>query len=302
MLTTTVAAGILSGLLGAAGPAVMTSALAAQAPWSDPNAAGTITLCDQQGHAITSGSVDDKPWVWKAVASQGAAGPYSSGKAWAQVFLYAPIKGSAPSTWAGEAMAGSSQYSDLAHPTAMSTSLDLPLSVFLGDYRLGWNGYAQARMVLSSEGVGFDPNYPALTIQVIGKTWRVVGPTGTAPCDAGQARSDEISALELPASGVAPSSRTAVNPTNTVTAQPGKIGNADDPNPSGSAATGAAPARVTPADVAAAATLTEPGSAYPWWPALLLLTGLGLAGGAVVVARRTAPASSGAKHQSGRHD
>jgi hypothetical protein len=179
-----------------AGPA----AAAGGAPFTDPLATSTITLCDR---------VSDKPFVWKAVGSAAPAAPFGAPQAVAQLYIFNPIKGTPPSFWSGEAMNGASAYADVARPASQSTTLDLPLSVFLSDYHLLWDGYLQLRLVYSRAGQGTAPQYAALPIRVTGRTWQVVGRPGTASCGGATAVSAEIAALSLPSSGVV----TTGNPT-----------------------------------------------------------------------------------------
>ena len=272
-------------------------AAAGSSPWTDPTATGTITFCDRAGTAVTHGAITDTPWVWKAVGSAPPPAPFGASGAVAQLYLFAPVKGALPSSWVGEAMAGGSTYTDVAHPAAMSTSLDLSLATFLGDFRSLWDGYLQARLVYGREGYGTAQQYAAVTIKVTGDSWEVVGPVGTASCAAGKAVSDEIAALKLPASGVAPTPSSAstrsTRPSAAPTVSPGQMGSADDPVPasSGPGSDGRASARPT-----SASSTTEPAESLasvasassPAVPlaAIVLLLGLVAVVGALI-GRRT---------------
>ena len=65
------------GVLGLVLTGTAIPALAQSVPFTDPNTAGYIGLCDPYGHNVTGGSVDATPFVWKSVASSTPPAQYT---------------------------------------------------------------------------------------------------------------------------------------------------------------------------------------------------------------------------------
>lgn len=38
-------------------------------PYSDPRATSSLALCGKDGRQVTSGSISDRPFVWRAISS-----------------------------------------------------------------------------------------------------------------------------------------------------------------------------------------------------------------------------------------
>jgi hypothetical protein len=160
-------------------------------PYNDPTASGSITLCDQDLQPITSGSITDRPSIWRAVGAQSAPAPYDGPERKASLFLFQPRKGVDPGEWTGTPVTAASTYTNADHPMAQSTVIDYALTVALEAYPPRWDGWMQLRLLYSVPNNPISSEYAAANIQVRGDTWRLVD-GGNAPCDAGDAVSPEI--------------------------------------------------------------------------------------------------------------
>lgn len=192
--------GLASGLLTTlALVAVPTAARAADPtpPYNDLNGQGSIGLCDALGHAVTSGSIYDKPFVWRAVSSVPPVAPYDRKGRTAVLVAYQPRSTAYPDQWNGDTLTAGTVYSDLKHPTAVATALDFTLQDFLHEYPLRWDGWVQLRMFFGAPGTStFTANYPTADIHVSGTTWTLVR-GGGVPCSTSPAVSSEVGMAHL---------------------------------------------------------------------------------------------------------
>jgi hypothetical protein len=174
------AAAVLATLVSSAGSA--SAAFAASAvPYNDPGATGTITLCNGALQPITSGSVNDLPFVRRAVGSQAAPAPYNDGTGAAILYAFLPRKGVAPDLWNGEVLTGSTIYRDPAHPMADATPADWMLRYYTDDFVPKWDGFVQLRLYYQHQSAPQSSAYAAADIQVQGDTWTLVR-GGTDDC------------------------------------------------------------------------------------------------------------------------
>jgi hypothetical protein len=168
------------------------AAVASGAPYTDPNAVGTIGLCDQTGQPLTHGDLETKPFAWKAVGASAGPTPFNQTGATAQLYAFQPRKGVDPGDWSGEQLSGASRFANLAHPTAALTGLDESLAVFVGHFPPDWNGYIQLRLYLNAPNAGeYTSTYNALNIVVKGNTWSVASADAAPPCGGSTAVSDK---------------------------------------------------------------------------------------------------------------
>ncbi|MEY2424782.1 MAG: hypothetical protein QOI61_354 [Actinomycetota bacterium] len=151
-------------------------AFAAEVPYADANAVGTIALCDADGQSVTHGEVGARPFVWTAASAVAAPAPYDGAGRTATLFAYQPRRGTSPGEWSGQLMTASTQYSDAARPTAKATANDDRLADFLDVFPARWDGLVQLRMYLSAPGEpALTQRYAATNIRVAGDTWSLVG-------------------------------------------------------------------------------------------------------------------------------
>jgi hypothetical protein len=236
---------------GSASAAVRADAL----PYTDPASVGSLTLCSKDGAPLTSGSITDRPFVWRAVASTAAPEPYGQPGRTATLFAFQPRQGVQPGEWSGDMLTASAKYSNADHPMAQATGVDIALSDYLDGYPPQWNGLVQLRVYLGA------PNVPALTtsyssadIRVTGDTWQLVqGGSSAADCTSGNAIS--LEAL-LPAATVKKLAKSGSH------ASPDAAGNPQQAGASSHATNGAVAA---PAEKPAATTATTGSPGPRWW-------------------------------------
>jgi hypothetical protein len=202
----------LAGSLGFTGGAGAANSVP---PYSDPNAVGSIGLCNQAGQQITSGSLTTKPFAWRAVSTQPAPAPYNNAGRTATLVVYQPQQGLPPGDWSGAQMTSSSRYTNAANPMAAATSGDQSLQDIVEEYPPKWNGFLQLRIYLGTTNQQtYSEHYPALDIQVTGNTWQAVG---GSPVDCASGTSESLESLLLPSA----STSTTVPPTTAATTPTG---------------------------------------------------------------------------------
>jgi hypothetical protein len=180
-----VLAAIVANLCLAAGVATAASGV----PYVDPNAVGSIGLCDQQGQPLTHGSVDTRPFVWKAVDETVAQAGYNGSGATATLYAYQPRQGVDAADWSGAQLDVASKFADAAHPTSAMTGLDQSFAIFVAGYPPQWNGFIQLRIYLNAPNQPtYNATYDAANIKVDGNTWSLVGGDSVL-CSAGSAES-----------------------------------------------------------------------------------------------------------------
>jgi hypothetical protein len=230
----------VTGLFALSVLATAAPASAESVAYQDSAAKGSIGLCDSSGKPVTGGNIHDRPFVWRAVASDQPAEPYGAKGTKATLLAYQPRPNTPADAWNGDTLTSTSTYTNPRYPMAQATSVDFTLQDFLNEYKPMVDGMIQLRMYVGAPGVGtLTESYPTTDIKVTGDTWHVVR-GGSVPCSNGSAESSEV----LPA---AKGSGTAVatgSPTSTTPA--GQQASASQPAGSAGstseASTGASPA------------------------------------------------------------
>jgi len=167
-------------------------------PFTDPNQVGSLTLCNQHGQPITSGSLLTVPFVWRAVSSARVPAGYTR----ATLELFQPIQHVDPGDWSGYQLTDDAIFSNPAHPMAQATYADAPLIWPHYSMPPYWDGLYQLRMVVSGPNKQpWSSGYPTAVIKVTGNTWTLVQGGGSS-CTDGTAKSVETFLL--------PKSETAV--------------------------------------------------------------------------------------------
>jgi hypothetical protein len=186
--------GAVAGILMLAGPAA--AAASSAAPYTDPDAAGSIGLCNQAAQQITSGSITTKPFAWRAVSTQPAPPPYNNAGRTATLVAYQPQQGLPSGDWSGTQMSSSSRYTNPSNPMAAATAADQSLQDIIEQYPPKWDGFLQLRIYLGTANEpGDTQSYPALNIQVTGDTWQAVG-GASVNCSSGT--SESLESIVLP--------------------------------------------------------------------------------------------------------
>jgi hypothetical protein len=275
------ALGTFSGVAGAA----------TTAPFTDPNAVGTIGLCNQAGQQVTSGSTTTAPFAWLAVSTAPAPAPYNNASRTAILLAYQPQNGLPPGEWSGAELTASSRYTNPDLPMAAATSGDDSLADFMSNYHPRWDGFLQLRMYLgTADAVQYSLHYPSLDIQVQGTTWTAVG-EGPVSCKAGTAES--LESIVLPSttttpstSGGAGSKASGTSGTGTGSGSGSGKGSASPTSHPSGTASGPTSSPAT----GAVATATASGSSLGWMVAVLVVLLVAVAMWLVLRRRRPDPA------------
>lgn len=191
-------------LAGSTGAAAASSAV----PYTDHSVVGSIGLCNRAGHQVTSGSIDAKPFAWRAVSTQPASAPYNNKWRTATLYAFQPQQGLTADEWSGRPLTASSRYTNPANPMTAATNGDESLKDFTEEFRPKWDGFLQLRIYLDTQNqAAYSLHYPALDIQVTGNTWHAVGGS-TVNCSSGTAESLEtiVQPADTAEPGTSPSS------------------------------------------------------------------------------------------------
>lgn len=171
--------------------AVAPTAGADAVPYSDASAAGSVGLCDRNGHPVTGGSTTAKPFVWRAVSSRPAPAPFGGARAKATLLAYQPRPNAPADQWSGDILTATSSYTNPAYPMAQATPLDFSLQDFLLEFPPQVDGLVQLRIYFGAPNAGTSSSsYPATDIRVNGGNWTVVR-GASVPCTNGSATSSE---------------------------------------------------------------------------------------------------------------
>jgi hypothetical protein len=192
--------GVLALLvLVGAGVAWASTRGADEVPYTDPLAAGTLTLCDAAGHRVTSGSVKAAPFVARAVGVTPVAGDTAElAGSNATLFAYQPREGLGAGEWSGQQLTAASSFTQADHPIAQATTKDTSIGDFLAAFPATWDGFVQLRLYVASPTYRVAQKYDVVDLKVDGGDWSVVGKAGAASCTAGDATSSETTTLDYP--------------------------------------------------------------------------------------------------------
>lgn len=263
--------------LGAAGTTLLAglilapAAHAAELPYHDPAVTGQIGLCDKAGHLVTSGNINDRPFVWRAVGSSAAPADYAGAGRKASLLIYQPRPGVAAAQWSGDQMTATSDYTNPKVPMSQATGQDFTLKEYLGEFKPMVEGLLQLRLYFGIPGrATWNSSYPATDIRITGNNWQVVDPASVS-CTDGNSTSPELNeAVQAPA---AQSSAPAPSATS------GKVATSASTKPlagtnrttAGPTATPASSAKASgPVSSTAAASAKSPHHSSAW-PAIGLL-------------------------------
>jgi len=255
-------------------------------PYTDPNAVGTIGLCNQAGQQVTSGSTTQAPFAWLAASTTPAQGTYRNVPRTAVLLAYQPRSGLAPGEWSGAELTASSRYTNPDVPMAAATSGDDSLADFMSNYHPVWDGFLQLRMYLgTADAPQYSLHYPALDIQVQGDTWHAVG-GGPVNCTAGTSESIESIVLPATATTTAPvGAGSQASGSTDVTTSPG---GSSGITPSSSGAAGSTGGGAT------AVTATPSRSSTGWLAAAVVIALIALAAWFLLRRVRSGPTGDGA--------
>jgi hypothetical protein len=165
---------------------------------NDPDTAGALTICDNSGQQVTSGSINQRPAFHRVIDVTSAPSAYRV-RGVATLYGAQPRPDVVPAEWSTEQLSGGGLYSDPDHPMAVGTSGDESIATYLGDYPLSDLGVFQLRLILvGPDAPAYNTYYDASYIQVNGDTWTQLNP-GPDDC-ATSGTSVSVERMLLPAS------------------------------------------------------------------------------------------------------
>jgi hypothetical protein len=172
-------------------------------PYTDPQQAGLLTLCNEKLQPITHGLITTKPFVWRVVSSVPTPAGYRIKNATAVLATYQPRQYTPAGAWSGLIFTAASVYTNYSHPMVQLTPIDQPMDWMTESFPPLWDHLIELRMYLGGpDRAMYDDNYGAADIQIIGNTWKlVVG--GHGSCTDGSATSREV-LLNLPGASGTP--------------------------------------------------------------------------------------------------
>ena len=164
-----------------------TGAEASEAPYDDPQAAGGITLCSEDGEPVTGGSVDDTPFAAVALGSTGIPSDVDDTGAVGTLYAYQPREGVSPSEFSGTAITAAGQLAEPDRPAVVVTEDSWSVGDFVTAFPADLDGYVQLRLYLGTPASGTlsDRPYDTADLRVDGDRWELVD-GGNAACTATQ--------------------------------------------------------------------------------------------------------------------
>jgi len=161
-------------------------------PYTDPDQAGLLTLCNVKDQPITHGSVATKPFAWRAVSDVPTPKELRIKGVTATLFAYQPRPYTPAGAWSGTALTAASLYRNLAHPMVQETPIDVPLTQMTESFPPIWDHLIELRLYLGAPGMSPDVmQYAAADLVINGSTWTMVE-GGTSGCTSGSAVSREV--------------------------------------------------------------------------------------------------------------
>jgi MYXO-CTERM domain-containing protein len=161
-------------------------------PYSDPNQAGLLTLCNEHDQPITHGSLSAVPFVWRVVSSVPTPSAWRKKGVTATLFGFQPRPYTPAGAWSGGSLTASSLYSNFAHPMVQETPIDQPLTQITNAYPPIWDHLIELRVYLGAPDSEADVmQYGAADLQISGNSWTMVE-GGTSGCTSGTAVSREV--------------------------------------------------------------------------------------------------------------
>ena len=161
-------------------------------PYSDPNQAGLLTLCNTRDQPITHGSLSTVPFVWRVVSDVATPKAYRVKGVTATLFSFQPRPYTPAGAWSGEALTAASLYSNFAHPMVQETPIDEPLTQMTDAFPPIWDHLIELRLYLGAPDSQADVmQYAAADLRISGDTWTMVE-GGTSGCKSGTAVSREV--------------------------------------------------------------------------------------------------------------
>jgi hypothetical protein len=158
-------------------------------PYDDPQSAGLLTLCSEDGKAVTEGNVDDRPFADVVLGETPLPSELDPTGAVASLFAYQPRVGIEASEFSGTPLTAAGVLADPDRPAVGVTEDVWTVADFVTAFPATDDGYVQLRLYLGTPEAGTlsDSPYDTADLRVDGDRWELIR-GGTASCaDAGSA-------------------------------------------------------------------------------------------------------------------
>lgn len=152
-------------------------------PYDDAQSSGLLTLCDESGHRVTRGSVDDTPFAPIVLgATPVDAQVEEDAVVNATLYGYQPRENVDPLEFSGSPIGGPVPFVDHDRPATRIVPDAWSIANFVEVFPATYDGYVQLRLIVSASGFGaFTSSYDTADLKVDGDSWHVVR-GGDADC------------------------------------------------------------------------------------------------------------------------
>ncbi|MFI5428654.1 hypothetical protein [Aeromicrobium sp. UC242_57] len=145
-------------------------------PYTDPQSAGRLTLCDATGSAVTSGKVDARPFAAYVLGETALGEQYAPDGAVAALYAYQPRAGVEAREFSGNTLTKASLLADAARPAVRLTKESTSLADFTAAFPAEHEGYVQLRVYLGTPAAGTltTEKYDTADLKIDGDEWKLV--------------------------------------------------------------------------------------------------------------------------------
>ena len=152
-------------------------------PYDDPLSAGLLTLCSDDGKAVTEGKVDDRPFADVVLGETALPSQLDPTGVVATLFAYQPRNGIEAGEFSGGPITAAGEFADPDLPAVRVTDEAWSVGDFVAAFPATDDGYVQLRLYLGTPGAGTlsERPYDTADLRVDGDSWELVR-GGTASC------------------------------------------------------------------------------------------------------------------------
>lgn len=156
---------------------------ATAAPYDDPQAGGSLTLCSEDGEAVTEGSAEDRPFADVVVGETALPSQLDPEGAVATLYAYQPRAGVGTDEFSGVAITAAGALVDPERPAARVTQDSWSVDDFVTAFPATYDGYVQLRLYLGTPEAGTlsTTPYDTADLRVDDGRWELVR-GGDASC------------------------------------------------------------------------------------------------------------------------
>ena len=148
----------------------------ATVPYDDPQSAGLLTLCSEDGKAVTEGKVSDQPFADVVLGETALPSELDPAGAVATLFAYQPRAGVAAGEFSGAPLTAAGPIADSEQPGAVVTEDVWTVADFVTAFPADLDGYVQLRLILGTPDAGTltENPYDTADLRVDGDRWELI--------------------------------------------------------------------------------------------------------------------------------